>query len=132
MIACSSEVVVLTWEGTLDSKRHGKNDHQGLVGHGINDAAGHGLQLPSPRQPAVDQVGEAGVGEQRESPFVVVMQEEVRRHGRGHQTRDGEEVGQVVDVLARRQAGEGGAHFVPHCDRALSGSFYGLRDRPVF
>ena len=69
------------------------------------------MQVPFARQVAVDEVGDAGVGEEEERGGVLVVQEEVGGCGGGDEARCSEEVGDVVDVFVfgTGAAGEGGA-----------------------
>ena len=59
----------------FDCERDREDDHQGFVGHGVNHAAGDGLQFPAPGYPAVYEVGDARVGEEGERILVVVVHE---------------------------------------------------------
>jgi hypothetical protein len=55
---------------------------------------------------AVHHVRHPGVDEEGEGERVAVVQDEVADGGRGEQARDGEEVGDRVDVLVRVEGGQ--------------------------
>lgn len=63
--------------------------------------------MPFARDPAVDEVGDAGVGEESEGPGVRVVQDEVADDGGGDEAGQGEDVGDGVDVLMGGELGEG-------------------------
>lgn len=66
-------------------QRDGQDDHQGLVRHRVNHTSGDRLQLPFPCDPPVDEIGDARVGKEGECPFEVIVHQQIRGHGRGHQ-----------------------------------------------
>ena len=68
------------------------------------------MEIPFAREVAVDEVGDAGVGEEEERGGVLVVEEEVGGCWGGDEARRGEEVGDVVDVFVfgTSAAGEGG------------------------
>lgn len=84
----------------LGRQRHGKHRHERLVGHGVDDGSYHGALVPSPRDPAVQKVGHARVGEETEGPGVMVVQDAVADEGGGDEAREGQPVGDGVDVFA--------------------------------
>lgn len=47
--------------------------HQRLVRHRIHNRPQHRLQPPAPRHPSVHEIGDAGVGEERHRPGVLVV-----------------------------------------------------------
>ena len=102
----------LTRNSALDSQRHSQDNHEGLISHGIHHATRNGLQLPLPRHPAVNQVCDTRVGEERESPFEVIMHQKVGCHWCRNEAGDGEKVGQIVDSLPRVDVGQGRADFL--------------------
>lgn len=112
-----------TWDGALDGQRDGQDDHQCLVSHGIDDAPRDGLELPFPRQPAVDQIRDACIRKEAQRPCVVVVQQQIGGGRRGEQAGDGQEVGQVVDVLVWRQTSQRGADLVSYRLRAFARGF---------
>ena len=82
------------------------------------------MLLEGARDPAVDEVSDAGVGEEPNGPGMLVVQNEVADDGRDREPGEGEDVGDRVDV------------FVGSCERfdaidELSRSFgsRGRRDR---
>lgn len=56
--------MMFTRQSALDGERDRQDDHESFISHGINDAAGDGLELPFPRQPAIDEIREASIREQ--------------------------------------------------------------------
>lgn len=86
------------------ANRHDR--HQSLVSHWIYDRPHDGLQLPSPRDPSVDQVRDAGVYEESEGGQMLFMDDEVADDGGGEQAREGEDVGERVYVFVRVERGE--------------------------
>lgn len=68
--------------------------------------------MVAPRDPPVERVGEAGVGEEGEGEGVVVVEDGVADEGGGDEARGGEEVGEGVDVFAAAVRGAGGVRLV--------------------
>lgn len=91
----------LTGQRPLHSQCDGKHRHQRLVSERVDDGADHGTQVPLARDPAVQQVRDAGVREKAQCPAVVTMQDAVADEGRGNQPRDSQQVGDGVDILVR-------------------------------
>ena len=96
-----------TWEGSLDGKTHGQDRHERFVGHGVDDRPDYSLEIPSPGNPPVEQVGDSGVRKQPDGPGMVVVQDEVAYHGSGDEAREGQDVGEGVNVLVGRELFEG-------------------------
>ena len=88
----------------LDRQTNRQNRHQGLIRHRIDDRPHHRLQLEAPGNPSVDEIGDAGIGEEAHGPGVLVVQDEIADDGGGEEAGEGEEVGDGVDVFVR---GEG-------------------------
>lgn len=66
------------------------------------------MQVPAAGDPAVEEVGEAGVEEEGEGVEVLVGDDEVADCGGGDQAREGEDVGDGVDVLVAEASGDFG------------------------
>lgn len=92
-----------TWDGAVDGQTGDTDGHQQLIGHGVDDGADHRLEVVPPGDVTVDEVGDAGVREQGQGGPVVVVHEEVPYERSGDQPREGENVGDGVDVLVRRR-----------------------------
>ena len=75
--------MVLTGQDTLDCQTHRQDGHQRLVSHGIDDRSDYGLQVPFSRDPAIDEVSDAGIDEEGERGGVVVVKDEVANDGGG-------------------------------------------------
>lgn len=99
-------------QAAVDGEARDDGGHEEFVGHGVDDAAYNGLQLPPARDPAVEEVGETRVDEEGEGPEVLVVHDEVAEDGRGEEPGEGQEVGEVpyLFVLEGGELGfEGGA-----------------------
>lgn len=95
-----------TGQGGLDSQAHRHDRHQCLVGHRVDHRPHDRLQIPFPRDPAIDQVGDAGVDEEHEGRQMLLVDDEVADDGGGEQAREGEDVGEGVDVFVGVEGGE--------------------------
>ena len=89
-----------TWQRALDGEANGKNSHERLIRHRIENSPDDGPQVPAPRDVPVDEVRDAGVDEEPRGPGVAVVHDEVADDRRGQEPREGEDVRQRVDVLA--------------------------------
>lgn len=98
-----SGAVLLTRQCSLYSQSDSQDGHEGLVCHGIDDGANHGLAVPPPRDPAVHHVRDAGVGEEAHSPGMVVFHDEVSHNGGGDESGEGQGIGDRVYVFAENR-----------------------------
>ena len=89
-----------TWQRPLHGQGHGQHRHERLVGHGVDDGADDGAEVPAAGDPAVEGVGDAGVGKQAQGRGMVVVQDAVPDEGRRNEAGGGQDVGDGVDVLA--------------------------------
>lgn len=64
------------------------------------------MQPPFARDPAVDQVGDAGVDEQTKGGKVVFVDNPIANHRGRDQAGEGEDVGKGVNVFVRGERGE--------------------------
>lgn len=74
----------LTRQGSLGGQTYGQDGHEYLVGHRVDDAANHRLQLPAPGDPAIEEIRDAGVDKQTESPGMCIMENGVADEGSGN------------------------------------------------
>lgn len=89
-------------ETAVDGETGYQCRHEELVGHWVYHAADDRLQMPAAGDPAVEQIGQRGVGEERKGIQMVVVDDEVANHGGGDQPGEGKHIGQVVDLLMAR------------------------------
>lgn len=61
----------------LPSEYPHHDGHERFIRHGIEHCADNGAGIVSPRYPSVDEIGDAGVDEEREGVGIRVMEEEV-------------------------------------------------------
>lgn len=87
------------------------------------------MEFPFPREVAVDEIGDAGVGEETKCPGVVVVEKEIGRGWRGEEPGYCQEVGEVVDVFVRVDVFQGGADGCADGFGGFCGGGEGLRDR---
>lgn len=66
-----------TRQCSLGSKTSCRYSHQQLVGHWVDNTAHDRLQLPPPGNPPIDEVRDAGVCEETQSPRMLVMKNQV-------------------------------------------------------
>lgn len=97
----------LTRKGTLGGQTDSQDGHEDLVGHGIDDAANHRLQLPAPGDPAIEEVRNTGVDKQAESPRMCIVENSVADERGGNQATGGEKIRYCVNVFMRRQGWDG-------------------------
>ena len=95
-----------TGQSGLYSQANGHDRHQGLVCHWINDGPHDRLQLPFPRYPSVDQVRDGGVDEENQGRQMLFMNDEIADDGGGEQAREGEDVGDRINVFMGVEGGE--------------------------
>ena len=126
-IAAENESSKRGRDQTFDAESGGHDDHEAFVSHWVHDRSRDGLLLPFSGKVAIDEVGDSGIGEEKESRGVVVVQEEVGSCWSGDEAGCCQEVGNVVDVFICRTsaAGEGGANGGGGRFGALTGSFEG-------
>lgn len=67
----------LTRKSALGGETSYQHCHQELVGHGINNASDDRLQFPFASDPAIDQIADSRISEKTDSPYMLVMQDEV-------------------------------------------------------
>lgn len=89
-----------TWKSPFHGQGHRQHRHERLVGHGIDHGADDGFEIPAAGDPAVQGVGDAGVGKQAQGRGMVVMQDAVPNEGRGDETGGGQDVRDGVDVFS--------------------------------
>lgn len=75
------EFQVLTGKRPVHRQAGHSDRHQQLVGHRVNDGAHYRLQLISPGDVAVHQIGDTGIGEERERGCVVIVDQEIPNQG---------------------------------------------------
>lgn len=66
----------------LHSQCDGQYCHQHLIRHRVYNAANHGLQLPPPRDPPIDEICEPRRRKQPQRRCGLVMEYKVANHGR--------------------------------------------------
>lgn len=82
-----------TRQSSLNGQANHQDGHEDLVGHGVDHASDDGLEVPSPSDPSIDQIGDAGVGEEADCPGMLIMQNEIGDDGGGDEAGEGEDVG---------------------------------------
>lgn len=92
----------LTGQSALGSKTNRQNRHQSLISHRINHGADNGLAIPPARNPSIQQIRDAGIREQSDSPDIRIMQDVVANDWRSKQSRKREKVGEVVNVFVEK------------------------------
>lgn len=100
---------LLTGQESCIGQGPGQADHQGLVGHGVDHASHDALLVPAASEVAVEEIGDAGVAEQQDGGEVLVLEDEVADEGRGEEAREGEEIGERVDVFSEKVTDRWGA-----------------------
>ena len=81
------------------AERDGADRHERFVGHGVDHSADDGGLVEAAGEVAVDQIGDAGVGEEAEGGEGLGGEDEVADGGGGEEAREGEDVGDGVDVF---------------------------------
>ena len=79
-------------------------DHERFVGHGINDAPDHALQIPAPSDPAIEQVCNAGVPKENYGWVVLAMDDEIAYGGCRKKSAKSKKIRQCVDILVGGRA----------------------------
>ncbi|KAI4277183.1 MAG: hypothetical protein LQ337_001959 [Flavoplaca oasis] len=77
--------------------------HQGFVRHGIDDGADNSLKIPFPGNPAIDQIRGPGVKEKAKGGKVLLVEDEITDNRSSNKSREGQDIGNGVYVLMRRQ-----------------------------
>ena len=94
-----------TGQETFDGKCDRDYDHKQFVGARVDDAADYGLQIPFSSDPTVHQIRHSSVGKKRKRPVQVALKDEVANDWSSDKPRDGKDVRNGVDVLARGKRG---------------------------
>lgn len=92
-----------TRQCSLGSQAANGDGHQEFIGHGIDDAAYDRLQLPSTSDPSIDHVRYTSIGEESQGPCMLIVQNQVANHRSGDESREGQDIGNVPDLLMCRQ-----------------------------
>lgn len=89
------------WYAALYGERDNGDGHQSFVGHGVNDCADDGGAAEAASNPAVDQIGDAGIKEEGEGVGGLRCEDEVTDGGGREKAGEGKDVGKGVNVLVR-------------------------------
>lgn len=72
----------LTRQTTSRGETADENSHKSLISHRVYNASNDCLQLPSPRNPPVDEICDSGIRKQAHSPSMLLMDHEIANHRR--------------------------------------------------
>jgi hypothetical protein len=60
------------------------------------------LEIPATGDPAIEEIGESGIGKEGEGVEMVVVYDQISDDGCRYKTREGKDVGDVPDLLVAR------------------------------
>lgn len=86
-------------DDVLDGERDHRDGHEGLIGHWVDDGADDGLLVETPRDVAVEAVGDSGIGEEGEGVDGLAGKDEVADQRSRGKTGEGEDVGDGPNVF---------------------------------